>query len=182
MNVNRRSFLFGSVVAARGAWGSIFRVDFPENSGEGELSIQVLGDGTHAAFDNLAFLGTHVLLVGEDRGDTLHKQLNAFDSIWVYDVRNLNQPAARLLALGRDLSSEVDAALLDAGTAGFQNDGDNETTGIHYSDGSTTKNGILGRPTNPNRSRLFFTQQHGDNVIYEVITNRWKKNSDSDDE
>src|SRR5207244_3986765 len=42
-------------LAARGAWGSIFRVDFrfAGASGVGRISIAVLGDAAHAAFDNL---------------------------------------------------------------------------------------------------------------------------------
>ena len=55
----------------------------------------------------------------------------------------------RWLAEGRDAS-----ATLDADNAGFgKNDGDNELTGIHVSDGDTSKSGILGarqpRPFQP---------------------------------
>src|SRR5262249_15952592 len=40
-------------LAARGAWGSIFRVDLNGPSGEGgQISIAVLGDKDHASFDN----------------------------------------------------------------------------------------------------------------------------------
>lgn len=156
-------------LAARGAWGSIFRVDFGGN-GEGVISIVVLGDADHAAFDNLAFSGNSVLLAAEDRGDNLHKQLNKLDSIWAFDVRNPGAPAIRLLALGRDPQSAIDAAYLDAAIVGstFQNEGDNEPTGIHVSDGATSVQQMLGKPLNPNRTRVFFTQQHGMNQVFEI--------------
>ena len=83
-------------------------------------------------------------------------------------------PPLRLIAQGRDASATIDSALLAlvATTAnGFQNDGDNEITGIHISDGDPTKQGILGakRPR-PFRAgwRVFYTQQHGDNITYEI--------------
>jgi hypothetical protein len=54
---------------------------------------------------------------------------------------------------------------------GGKNDGDNEITGIHVSDGDPDTNGILGA-RNPNAFhggwRVFYTQQHGDNSTYEV--------------
>ena len=56
----------------------------------------------------------------------------------------------------------------------FYNDGDNEITGIHVSDGDPTKNGILGAKTpkpflSGEHWRAFYTQQHGDNFTYELI-------------
>src|SRR5262249_61143404 len=69
-------------LAARGAWGSIFRVDFPGDQAAGMISIVVLGDADHASFDNLAFTDTQTLLAAEDRGDGLHAQLNTLDSVW----------------------------------------------------------------------------------------------------
>jgi hypothetical protein len=73
-----------------------------------------------------------------------------------------------LIALGRDAESTVDAHLLDAATAGFQNDGDNETTGIHVSNGDVSRQGILGRFAPGRPYRWFFTQQHGSNTVYEI--------------
>ena len=67
-------------LAARGAWGSIFRVDLPSFSEHGLISIFVLGDKDHSSFDNLTFDHTQTLLAAEDRGDGLHKQLNLLDS------------------------------------------------------------------------------------------------------
>jgi hypothetical protein len=160
-------------LAARGAWGSIFRVDLTgPNLDGGLISIAVLGDKDHAAFDNLAFADSETLLATEDRGDGLHKQLNALDSIWAFTVRNGENspaPARRLIALGRDPQSEADAAMLDAATPGFQNDGDNEPTGLHVSDGAASIQRLLGRPLQPVETRWFFTQQHGKNTVYQIV-------------
>jgi hypothetical protein len=58
---------------------------------------------------------------------------------------------------------------------GFTNDGDNEITGIHMSNGDASTRGILGaqrpRPFDDGW-RLFWTQQHGDNVTWEIILAR----------
>ena len=117
----------------------------------------------------------------EDRGDTLHTQGNgvagqtgALDSAWLLDTRQdyaiaTNTPV-RIIAQGRDASATVDAALL--GSLGFQNDGDNELTGIHVSDGDPHVDGILGaKIPRPFRDgwRVFYTQQHGDNLTYEIV-------------
>ena len=112
----------------------------------------------------------------EDAGDTLHGQRNALDSGFVVDLRvnyanAANQPL-RIIAEGRDPSATSDSALL-AGGAGFQNEGDNELTGIHISDGDPSRRGILGasvpRPFHGG-FRVFFTQQHGDNATWEILT------------
>src|SRR5882724_11961255 len=42
-------------LAARGAWGGIFRVDLDGSRETGNISLVVLGDADHAAFDNLTF-------------------------------------------------------------------------------------------------------------------------------
>src|SRR5262249_26172288 len=70
--------------AARGAWGSIFRVDFPEHGNNGKIAIIVLGDADHASFDNISFLDHRTIISAEDRGDGLHSQLNKLDSIWSF--------------------------------------------------------------------------------------------------
>lgn len=146
-------------LAARGAWGAIFRVDFPGDNPVGEIALFVLGDAAHAAFDNLAFADTQTLLAAEDRGDTLHAQLNAFDSVWAFDVRGAENPR-RFIALGRDTIATADAA------AG---EGDNEPTGLHVSDGATSIQHVLGEPGSPNATRWFITQQHGDNAVLEIV-------------
>jgi hypothetical protein len=108
------------------------------------------------------------MLVGEDRGDGLHTQLDRLDSIWAYDMTDPANPV-RFLALGRDTESEADAALLDADTPGFQNDGDNEVTGVHVSSGSPFVAGMQGRPGSFSDPRWFLTQQHGKNIIWEIL-------------
>jgi hypothetical protein len=140
----------------------------------GKLTMFFKSDLEHGAFDNIAFWSEHRLVVVEDRGETLHTQGNALDSAWMSDTRKdyadpTNVPI-RIIAQGRDVSATMDAGLL--GGAGFFNDGDNELTGIHVSDGDPDHDGILGakipRPFK-NGWRVFYTQQHGDNVTYEIF-------------
>jgi uncharacterized protein DUF839 len=145
-------------LAARGAWGSIFRVDLDDDLNTGKISIVVLGDQFHAGFDNLTFADGNVLLAAEDRGDTLHDQLNTLDSVWAFDVTKKNAQDARLIALGRDA------------IAAPSGEEDNEPTGLHFSDGNASVIGLIGtQPLNPGTARLFVTQQHGDNVVWEVV-------------
>jgi len=159
----------GSVpaLAARGAWGSLFTVNIA-NGTSGHISILALGDAVHSSFDNLAFADRNTLLAGEDRGDGLHTQLNRLDSIWAYDMADPANPV-RFLAEGRDTESEADAALLDADTPGFQNEGDNEVTGVHVSSGSPFVAGMQGRAGSLAGARWFFTQQHGKNNLWEIL-------------
>jgi len=149
-------------LAARGAWGSIFRVDFRDRNPIGTLSIVVLGDAAHASFDNLAFADDHTLLAAEDRGDGLHEQLGFMDSVWAYDVHGAHLRPRRLLALGRDTDA---AAAVAAG-----GDGDNEPTGLHVSDGDASVRGLLGRALHESRTRWFVTQQHGLNQVWEFVS------------
>ena len=82
-----------------------------------------------------------------------------------------NQPA-RLFAEGRDPSATLDSAF--GAFDGFQNEGDNEITGFHVSNGDPSTNGILGA-TVPKQFkggwRVFYTAQHGDNVTWEILPN-----------
>ena len=174
-------------LAARGSWGSIFRVDFSPSGNSGRLSIVVLGDSDHAAFDNLAFADHRTLLAGEDRGDGLHTQLNKLDSVWSFrlggdddddDDRDDRVRDARLIAEGRDTAAEQDSILL--GTPGFQNDGDNETTGLHVSNGDTSIRGLLGTSRNLEHARWFMTQQHGLNQVWEIVRRDRDKDCDRD--
>jgi len=146
-------------LAARGAWGAIFRLDLHggHDGDTGKISIFALGDQFHAGFDNLSLVDEKILLAAEDRGDMLHGQLNLLDSIWAYDVRNPHAQAVRFIGLGRD-------SLSASGT----ND-DNEPTGIIPTDGDATVQNMIGKPANPNDVRIFFTQQHGKNQIWEVL-------------
>ena len=146
-----------STLATRGAWGAIFRVDLNEQSNnKGKISIFTLGDQFHAAFDNITFADENIFLTGEDRGNTLHGQLNILDSVWAYDLRKANADPVRFIALGRDGEAVKQAE-------------DNEPTGVLVSDGDPSVTGILGHKSlDPDDSRVFFTQQHGDNTVYEV--------------
>jgi len=149
------------VLAARGAWGGLFRVDLNADRETGNISLVILGDAHHAAFDNVTFVDDRdTVLLAEDRGDTLHDQLNTLDSIWAYKLnrqhpeRNL---VARFVALGQDR------------LAGIAGEEDNEPTGIHMSEGDSTVGGLIGtREFRTDRARLFFTQQHGENNLFEV--------------
>src|SRR5215831_4838496 len=156
-------------LAARGSWGSIFRIDL-NNDGDndrddrhakkddGKISIFFLGDQVHNSFDNINFANERQILVAEDRGDTLHDQLNTLDSVWAFDVRSKNAKPLRFIALGRDAS------------ASGPGQEDNEPTGVHVSNGSTKKSELLGTDDAlEEKVRGFFTQQHGDNVVYEFF-------------
>ncbi len=142
----------------------------------GKLTLFYRGDVAHTGFDNVAFLSRDRVAFVEDAGDTLHTQRNALDSGYVFDV-NESYAASdapepmRFLAQGRDASATLDSGFF--GMPGFQNDGDNEITGLHVSDGDPGIGGILGakapKPLRRNGAwRVFYTQQHGDNVTYEV--------------
>src|SRR5262249_52416796 len=122
----------GSVtgLAARGAWGGIFRLDLDKKQDEGTIRLFALGDATHASFDNLVFGDSQTILVSEDRGDTLHDQLNTLDSLWAYP---LNQTAPkRVVAQGRDVSATPAASE------------DNEVTGPLVTDGDAGTGRQLG--------------------------------------
>jgi hypothetical protein len=167
-------------LAARGVWGSIFKVRLSLGGDHGFISIAVLGDADHASFDNLTFANRDTLLATEDRGDSLHTQLNKLDSVWAFNIGDDEDDAraARLIALGRDTASEQDSALL--GTPGFQNEGDNEPTGLHVSNGNTSAGGLLGTLSNLEHARWFVTQQHGLNRVWEIV--RTGNHGDDDDD
>ena len=154
-------------LAARGAWGSIFRVDLSRDGDTGRIGIFVLGDADHSSFDNLTFADGKTLLATEDRGDGLHTQLNKLDSVWAFFLDG--SAPKRFVALGRDRASEIDAGFLAAGTPGYQNEGDNEPTGLHVSTGSTAIEGIPGTTENLEKPRAFLTRQHGENVLWEIV-------------
>ena len=130
------------------------------------------GDLAHTGLDNIQFLSKDRLLSVEDAGDTLHTQRHALDSGYEFDVNAdysnpANQPV-RFLAEGRDF-----AATLDSANGGYgKNEGDNEITGIHVSNGDPSVEGILGtkepRFGDDPKWRLFWTQQHGENKTWEV--------------
>ncbi len=142
-------------LAARGSWGSIFRVDLAQDRNTGKISIFVLGDADHASFDNLTFADDHTLLVAEDRGDTLHLQLNTLDSVWAFATDGSAAPR-RFIALGRDSLS------VSAGE-------DNEPTGLHVSVGGTSAADLPGTLNNLVDSRAFLSRQHGFNQLWEIV-------------
>ena len=149
------------VLAARGAWGGIFRVDLNANRESGNISLVVLGDADHASFDNVTFVDDKdTILVTEDRGDMLHDQLNKLDSIWAYKLDRGHPErsiAARFVGLGEDRMAPI------------ATEEDNEPTGLHMSEGDSTIHGLIGtREFRKDRAMLFFTQQHGENNLFEV--------------
>ncbi len=155
-----------------GAYGGVFRLSQNAPTDDtGKLSPVVIGDKAHTGFDNIQFATKDQMLVVEDAGDTLHQQRNALDSGYVVDMRGDGndkkaRPITRWLAEGRDAS-----ALYDATTSPGYNDGDNEITGVHVSDGDPSAAGLLGaKLPKPFTGgwRVFWTQQHGDNVTWEI--------------
>lgn len=161
--------------SAFGGFGAVLKLTQRSPSADhGTLSLVFRGDAAHTGFDNVAFWDRDHVVFVEDAGDTLHTQRNALDSAYLFDLRvdyslAANQPV-RIIAEGRDPSATLDSALGEF--PGFQNDGDNELTGIHISNGDPTRNGILGAqvPRPFHGFRVFFTQQHGDNATWEVLS------------
>jgi hypothetical protein len=159
-----------------GGWCTIFKLEQDDPSADtGKLSVFYKGDEAHAGFDNVAFVSDDQLLAVEDAGDTLHTQRKALDSGYEFDatadysVSGTNP--VRFIAEGRD-----PAATLDSANDGFgSNEGDNEITGIHVSDGDPTTHGILGEKDPQFIGldfglgwRIFYTEQHGENRTYEI--------------
>jgi hypothetical protein len=162
-----------------GGFGAILKLTQAGPSANvGHLTMFYKGDVAHTGLDNVAFWSVNEVVFVEDAGDTLHTQRNALDSAYLFDLRqNYAQPGVvpvRILAEGRDSSATIDSGIGSVSGSGFQNDGDNEITGIHVSDGDPSVNGILGakRPR-PFRAgwRAFYTQQHGDNMTWEILPN-----------
>jgi hypothetical protein len=158
-----------------GGFGSVMELQQNPKSDSGTLRLFYLSDKAHSSFDNVAFLDrTHVIFV-QDAGDGLHSSLNALDSAFAFDVNQDYSGGAqpvKVLAEGRDPSATIDSAIGAISGNGFQNEGDNEITGIHESNGDPTADGLLGASIPKGLSggwRLFFTHQHGDNVTSEII-------------
>jgi hypothetical protein len=162
--------------AHAGGWGSIMELKQSDSSADkGKLTMFYGSDEAHSSLDNVTFLSRNAVTFVQDQGDALHSQANALDSGFVWNVKrdysnSANQPL-RWLAEGRDASATIDSA-----NGGFdKNDGDNELTGVHVSDGNTGPSGILGAKApklGNGRWRWFYTQQHGDNATYEVLVSR----------
>src|SRR5262249_43252861 len=158
-----------------GGFTTIFKLIQSPTSNMGSISVLYNSDPAHARLDNVAFCSKNLIAFGEDAGDTLHTQRHALDSAYLFDVTkdySHGLQPVRFLAEGRDASATVDSGL--SGSSGFQNDGDNEITGIYVSDGDTSTQGLLGASApklfqHNSKWRAFWTQQHGDNVTYELI-------------
>ncbi len=156
-----------------GGWGSIMKLTQRDPSaGTGTLTMFYRSDEAHSGFDNVTFVSKNSVTFVEDAGDGLHTQRNALDSGYVFrtnvDYSDPSNQPVRWLAEGRDPSATIDSAF-----GGFgKNEGDNEITGVHVSNGDPTAEGILGAEV-PDLSdpawRWFYTQQHGDNPTYEVL-------------
>ncbi len=129
-----------------GGWGSVLKLiqDRP-TADTGKLSLFYKGAQAHTGFDNLAFTDAGQLAVVEDAGGLLRTQRNALDSGFLFDVTQsyaAGRQPLRFLAEGRDPPATLDSGF--SGMPGFQNDGDNEITGLHVSDGDA---GIGANPT-----------------------------------
>jgi hypothetical protein len=163
--------------SAFGGFGDIFKLaQTSPTASTGTLTLFFQGDQVHSGFDNVTFLSKNQVVFVEDAGSLLHTQRNALDSAWAFDVTlDYSNPAntpVRLIAQGRDPSATMDAQFISI--AGFQNEDDNEITGIHMSSGDPSTGGILGAAVpKPFKDgwRLFYTGQHGDNVTWEVLAN-----------
>jgi hypothetical protein len=155
-----------------GGFGAIFRLK-GVNAASGTLSLVYKGDAAHSSFDNCAFWSNDKVVFVEDAGDTLHTQRNALDSAYLFDLNTdySNKQPLRIMAQGRDPSATIDSGF--SGMSGFQNEGDNEITGFHVSNGEPTVHGLLGaEPPNPQdpKWRAFYTSQHEDNITWEIIS------------
>jgi hypothetical protein len=183
---NFREFLFdetGDTTALTeagskfGGFGGVFKLAQKSPSADsGTLTLVYLGDVAHTGFDNCAFISKDAIVFVEDAGDGLHTQRNALDSAYIIDLTvDYSNPAnvpARLMAEGRDPSATIDSGF--SGLAGFQNEGDNEITGFHVSNGDPSAKGLLGASIpHPFKDgwRMFYTQQHGDNFTWEILPN-----------
>ena len=149
--------------------GLVFRVDLDASRDTGTISIVYLGDSAHTSFDNLTFANDKFLLVTEDRGDGLHKQLNQLDSVWAFDVTDPGAAPVRLIALGRDSASTVDAHLRTPPLRAIRTTATTSRPACHVSDGDPTLAGLVGtRVPDPKAVRWFVTQQHGLNRVFEI--------------
>ena len=98
-----------------------------------------------------------------------------FANVWVNRMGPINVAMPSMLPFAfcsRPCSDGLTSRVIQPCSAGFINDGDNELTGIHVSDGDPDVNGILGaKVPRPFKDgwRVFYTQQHGDNVTYEIV-------------
>jgi hypothetical protein len=160
--------------AQYGGFGAVFELQQDPKSDSGKLKLFYQSDKAHSSFDNVTFFDkTHVIFV-QDAGDGLHGSVG-LDSAFMFDVNADYSGGAqplKVIAGGRDPSATIDAGIIATSGNGFNNESDNELTGIHESNGDPTADGLLGAAIPKGLSngwRLFYTHQHGDNVTSEVI-------------
>ena len=140
----------------------------------------VVGDQTHASFDNVTFLDRKTVLT--HRGPRRHPAPAGQRARLALVLRHheaAGQDQRRRQAAdrpGRDPEATGDIAIKEPAppTPLTHNDGDNELTGVHVSDGSTSAGGILGAEVPPMPAatspwRIFVTGQHGPNITYEIV-------------
>ncbi len=167
------------VGAEYGSFGAVLRiVQASADADTGTIIMAYRGDQAHNGFDNVSFWSADKVVFVEDAGDTMHSQRRAYDSAYVVDLTaDYSKPEMqpeRLFAIGRDPLATLDTLIGASGAEGFQNEGDNEITGIHISDGDATVAGLIGtKAPTPFQAgwRFFYTQQHGENATWEVLSN-----------
>ena len=158
-----------------GGFGAVQELSQNPKSDKGKLRLFYQSDKNHSSFDNVTFFDKKHVIFVQDQGDGLHSSLNALDSAFMFDVNQDYSGGAqplKVIAEGRDPSATIDSAISGISGNGFQNEGDNELTGIHESNGDPTADGLLGAAIPKGLShgwRLFYTHQHGDNVTSEII-------------
>ena len=104
---------------------------------------------THTGLDNIAFFDRTASRSSRTTGDALHTQLErARLGVPVRRRRGLRDAATqplRFLAEGRDPSATIDSYLLDSPAPASTNEGDNEITGIHVSNGDPSSTACSAR-------------------------------------
>ena len=162
--------------AERGSWGALLRIDMPTaGSDDATVRTVVNGDADHSSFDNVAFLDDNTVLAAEDRGDTLHQQLNKLDSLWSFDLRQsldkITADGERLIAQGRDPEALEDVTKKET-TPPIPRPERRGQRGHRHprlqrrDERRRPPRGL--RPGLASGVRMFVTGQHGANVTYEI--------------
>ncbi len=103
---------------------------------QGRIELFYRADAAHGGLDNIGFLTKRTLVAVQDFGDTAHGQTGHVRLGATRSTSAGHSPnPQRLIGEGRDASATIDSQFLATGVAGFQNDGDNEITGFHVSNG-----------------------------------------------
>jgi hypothetical protein len=182
-------------LAARGSWGSIFRIDLKEDDGrDGRFDVHEflddlrdqLHDRNKQAQDdkrqepkNDGKISIFVL------GDQVH---NSFDNLSFANEHQILATEDRGDGLHDQLTTLDSIWAFDtrvqngrpvrfvalgrdsiASTPGAE---DNEPTGAFVSNGAINKNALMGTEQNLDNARGFFTAQHGDNSVFEIFNVR----------